>query len=149
MTTYTKSGKTKIHGIVKIIYKKIGSTKQYVQYKGKHIGLLKYKTIMKNKMQNGTKRPSAKRHSSMKMGGYFNTEETSWGMNDTSGSFAEASNGISGSLADASSDASSGASGAASGVAEKTGGKCRKVKKCKKVKSGKNKGKRVCRKACK
>ena len=145
MTTYTKSGKTKIHGVVKIIYKKIGSTKQYVQYKGKHIGLLKYKTIMKNKMQNGTKRPSAKRHSSMKMGGYFNTEETSWGMNDTSGSFAEASNGISGSLA----DASSGASGAASGVAEKTGGKCRKVKKCKKVKSGKNKGKRVCRKACK
>ncbi len=29
------------------------------------------------------------------------------------------------------------------------GGKCRKVKKCKKVKSGKTKGTRVCRKVCK
>jgi len=29
------------------------------------------------------------------------------------------------------------------------GGKCRKVKKCKKVKSGKTKGTRVCRKTCK
>lgn len=30
-----------------------------------------------------------------------------------------------------------------------SGGKCRKVKKCKKSKSGKSKGKKVCRKVCK
>ena len=148
MTTYTKCGKTKINGLVKIIYKKDGSNKQYVQYKGKHVGLLKYKTIIKNKITN-SKKPSTKRHRSMKMGGYFNTEETSWGINDISGSLTGASNDISGSLADASSGASGAVSGASGAASQKIGGKCRKVKKCKKVKSGKNKGKRVCRKACK
>ncbi len=144
MTTYTKCGKTKINGLVKIIYKKDGSTKQYVQYKGRHVGLLKYKTIIKNKMTNN-KKPSTKRHRSMKMGGYFNTEEGSQMnnlVNDVSGSLFNASQNISGSVSGSSDDLMLKTSAI-------SGGKCRKVKKCKKVKSGKNKGKRICRKACK
>lgn len=50
MTEYTKFGKVVVNGKKKIVYHKKGSTKNYVAYKGRHIGLAKYKKIMAKKL---------------------------------------------------------------------------------------------------
>ena len=117
MTTYKQVGKIIINGKKKVIYKKDGSAKQYVMYKGKHIGLLKYKKIVNNKMK--------------KMRGGNDP------LSNLFSNLASASQNISGSMQ--LSEESS----------PKTGGKCRKITKCKKIKKGKYTGVRKCRKVCK
>lgn len=175
MATYTKIGKLMINGKKKIIYKKDGSTKQYIVYKSKHVGLVKYKKMMAKKMMkkmkggstsmadmiNNMKSSIQSQSSAVKTGGKKNkrskrkvskNQKGGEGMlNDMSGSLLGASNGMSNSFMEMSGSLS-GMSNAVSGsssVKKQEGGKCRKVKRCKKVKSGKNKGKKVCRKVCK
>lgn len=159
MSTYTKIGKVSINGKKKIVYKKDGSAKQYVVYKGKHVGLLKYKKMMNNKKMKGGKKNSRnqqrnnkynqlrRRLLKLRYGGYdVNSVDP---VADSSGLFSNVSSSLSG----ASQDISNGLFGSSQGLlgvsGPTKGGRCRKVKKCKKVKSGKGKGKRVCRKACK
>lgn len=136
MTTYKQTGKTVVNGKKKIIYKKEGSAKQYVMYKGKHIGLTKYKKIVNNKlkktkrMRGGNDDPLSNLFSNLK----------------------DASQDISGSLIGSSQNISTvPVSGSAqlSQDPPKTGGKCRKITKCKKIKKGKYSGVRKCRKVCK
>ena len=50
MTSYKKFGTVKVNGVKKIVYHKEGSTKNYVVYKGRHVGLSKYKSMMAKKM---------------------------------------------------------------------------------------------------
>ena len=40
-----------INGVKKIVYRKVGKSKNYVCYKNKKIGLEKYKMIIKNKLK--------------------------------------------------------------------------------------------------
>jgi hypothetical protein len=139
MTTYKQSGKTVVNGKKKIIYKKEGSAKQYVVYKGKHIGLSKYKKIVNNKLKK-TKRMRGGNDDPLS-NLFSNLNDAS---RDISGSLMASSQSVS-------SDPVSGSQNVSGSmqVSPKTGGKCRKITKCKKIKKGKYSGVRKCRKVCK
>lgn len=49
MTSYTKFGSVKVNGKTKVVYHKAGSSKNYVVYKGRYVGLTKYKAMMMKK----------------------------------------------------------------------------------------------------
>lgn len=49
MASYSKFGSVKVNGKTKVVYRKTGSSKNYVSYKGRYVGLTKYKAMMKKR----------------------------------------------------------------------------------------------------
>jgi hypothetical protein len=91
--TYVKVGKVSVNGKKKIVYKKSGSSKQYVVYKKKHIGLLKYKKICAKKMMKRSGGAKKRRVHRIKRHRRY-----SGGEDNISGALMDASNGISNAL---------------------------------------------------
>lgn len=50
MSNYKKTGNISVNGKIKTVFQKEGSTKNYVSYKGRKMGLVKYKKMEAKKL---------------------------------------------------------------------------------------------------